>query len=172
MFKLPPRKNYSFACRIYILYFTVTLSNQKLTFVPRVHNIFSEYHAMGTLYPSFFSEAWYSTLKYPERDFALRNIPLEFPARCCSHKLKVAEAVGLHQWFSFACEKDVFLFAGIIYQSHTCILGYSRKITFRDEIFHPSGYSFFSNTPRSRYKLIIILLRGCNSEVQLLIGYQ
>jgi hypothetical protein len=97
---------------------------------------------------------------------------MKYPARYCSHKLKMAEAVGLHQWFSFACEKDVFLFVGIIYQSHTCILGYSRKITFRDEIFHPSGYSFFSNTPRSRYKLIIILLRGCNSEVQLLIGHK
>jgi len=30
---------------------TFGLSNQKVTFVPRVHNIFTDYHAIGTLYP-------------------------------------------------------------------------------------------------------------------------
>jgi hypothetical protein len=106
---------------------------------------FSEYYAVGTLYPLFFSGAWYSTLKLPERGIRLWEIPLEFSARYCTHKLKMAEAIGLHQWFSFflclfACEKDVFLFR-IIYQLHTCNSRYSRKFFL----------IFFSNTPRSKY---------------------
>jgi hypothetical protein len=38
----------------------------------------------------------------------------------------------------YACEKDVFLF-GIIYQLHTGISVYTRKITLRDEISIVAG---------------------------------
>ena len=87
--------------RCYIIYYTSQLDYPvERLYLYHVSILFlvNTMHAIGTLYPYFFSGEWYSTLKYPVRAQSIINIMLALML-----KTEERRNVVLFFWFGIIC---------------------------------------------------------------------